>query len=194
MAEDIRNIEQILKELFDGKDAALEKYAKVRHVQYEMNLWRRFHLPLSEVNGQVKVYFSKRFLGGERIIDASEATLKKGFESLDHAVKDGCRGRCRRLVEELNEALVRLNLRPIAEIDRFLDWLTFDSETVKDYYGEPAREYGFPVLVFHDKENRKDFWNKTKVFLKRGVMISMQDVARIILIERRAVRITREGN
>ena len=29
MAEDIRSIEDILKELFCGKDAALEKYARV---------------------------------------------------------------------------------------------------------------------------------------------------------------------
>jgi hypothetical protein len=99
MAENIRSIEEILRELFEGRDAALEKYALVRHVRYEMALWHDYGFPLQEVDRRTKAYFSKKFLKGARISEVDGVTLKKAFESLDHAVKDGCHGRCLRLVE-----------------------------------------------------------------------------------------------
>ena len=50
MAENVRSYFEILDEMFMGPGAALEKYAKVRFTQYEMNLWRKHRLPLKEVD------------------------------------------------------------------------------------------------------------------------------------------------
>lgn len=186
MAEQIRSIDAILKELFQTKDAALVKYAKVRHVQYEMNLWRQYGLPLSEVESGAKTYFQKRFLPKEKISTASEAQLAEAFKSLDHAVKDGCHGRCVRLVVELNQALSELGLELIGDVDGFLDWLTFNYETRKDDYGNIVREnpYGFEVRVFHDKENRHEFWSEAFGLLKEGKIMSMQNIVQIVLHRR----------
>ena len=120
MAENIRSIEEILCELFKGRDAALEKYSRVRHTQYEMSLWRDYGLPLYDVDKSAKAYFSKSFLGGAKISETDGATIKKAFEKLNHAVNDGCHGRCLRLVEELNQALTALGLRTV-DPEPFLD-------------------------------------------------------------------------
>lgn len=186
MAEQVRSIDAILKEMFEGKDAAIAKYAKVRMVQYEMELWRVYSLPLAEVDGAAKVYFSKRFLVNGRIDKATEPDLSDAFEKLDHAVKDGCAGRCTRLVIELNKALDALGLDMVRNVDKFLDWLTFDYEAKKDNFGEVVTEkpYGFPLFDFHSDENRKEFWLETSALLKTGRMMSVQDIMRIVLHKR----------
>ncbi|MBR2543544.1 hypothetical protein IKF03_03035 [Candidatus Saccharibacteria bacterium] len=183
----VRGIDEILKELFQTKDAALVKYAKVRHVQYEMNLWRQYGLPLSEVESGAKTYFQKRFLPKERISSASEAQLAEAFKSLDHAVKDGCHGRCVRLVVELNQALSELGLELVRNVDGFLNWLTFDYEVRTDDYGNAVREnpYGFEVRIFHDKENRYQFWSEAFGLLKEGRIMSMQNIVQIVLYRQR---------
>ena len=152
-----------------------------------MNLWRRYGLPLSEVSSAAKVYFSKRFLGGARISSAEIATLDEGFLRLNHAVNDGCHGRCLRLVEELNQALVNVGLETITDIESFLYWLTYDNTVVQDEYGEDVLEPGFsfPIRVFHDKENRKDFWREIHYLLKEGKMMSMQSVGKVVLFKRK---------
>ena len=137
MAENVkRGYFEVLDELFTGSNSALEKYAKVRLTQYEMNLWRKHHLPLKEVDKRAKRYFGVRFLGeGKRIDKATQAELSKAFESLHFAVgkdsgdpslKSGCHGRCLRLVDVLNEALIADGLDPIPDAEKFLDFFTFN--------------------------------------------------------------------
>jgi len=182
-----RNVKEILEELFKGRDAALEKYAKVRITQYEMNLWRVHHLPLSEVNGAAKQYFSKRFLGGKRIDQATPEELNDAFERLGYAVSNGCYGRCKTLVEELNEALAELGFETVKEIDKFLNWVTFANHTVEDYNGNAAQEpgYGFEVHIFDCDLNRKEFWMELQQLLKNNRIMSMQDVSRIVIWKRK---------
>ncbi len=178
-----RQIKEILEELFKGQEAALNKYARVRMTQYEIGLWRRYGLPLSGVNSAAKQYFSKRFLGGKRIDKVGENELKKGLTALDYAVSDGCHGRCVRLVEELNCALAKLGLKQVSQPDKFLDWLTFSYEVRTDHDGRPIREQpgNFEIRIFHSEENRKEFWLELQALLKQGKMMSMQDVAKIVL-------------
>lgn len=196
MAENIKNetrkVDEILRELFQGRDAAIEKYAKVRHTQWEMNLWYEYGLPLKEVAGDAKQYFSKRFLNGGKIAQASGDELKEAFTRLDHAVKDGCHGRCTKLVVELNQELSRLGLEIINEPEKFLGWLTFRYDTVPDDWGNPAVEkpYGFEIRIFHDAENRKEFWAELLPMLKAGKVMSMQNVVGIILFRRRRKSVT----
>lgn len=182
-----RTIKEILTEMFKGKDSAIEKYAKVRATQYELSLWRRYHLPLSEVDKGAKAYFAQRFLG-MNINSASERELKDALERLDHAVNDGCHGRCERLVEELNGALLEMELRCVKDVQKFLDWLTFFYHTNPDFNGDIAKEpeYGFEIRIFADKENRKEFWEELQALLKQGRMMSMQDVCKLVLIKRKA--------
>ena len=190
--KEVRTIDKILGEMFQGKDAAIEKYAKVRHVQWEMNLWRRYGLPLSEVAGDAKAYFGKRFLNGETIKSATPEQLAEAFTRLDHAVKDGCHGRCLKLVLELNEAMREFDIAPLANPEQFLDWLTFDYHTPVDDWGNPAVEkpYGFEIRLFHDKENRKDFWTELAPLIKEGMVMSMVDTYRCVRDKRdRAVSI-----
>ena len=193
MAEDIKStrINEILTELFKGKDAALEKYAKVRHVQYEMQLWRNYGLPLDQVDRSAKMYFAKRFLKDGKIFTASEKEIKDAFERLNHAVKDGCHGRCVRLIEELNEEFIKLGLEPVHKIDGFLDWLTFWYNTLEDYatggsVKEP--EFSFEIRHFYDRENRKEFWAETKELLKEGKIMRLYRIAQIVLIKRKFSR------
>ena len=182
-----RNVDEILNELFKGRDAALEKYAKVRHTQYELMLWTSYGVPIKEIDRQAKVYFEKRFLNGTKMDKLSKEQVKSELETLDHAVKDGCHGRCTRLVKELNAALEALGLDSVKEIDRFLDWLTFDYVVKSDYEGKPLTEpgYGFQIRVFHDGQNRKEFWAELQLLLKSGKMMSMQDACRIVLKKRK---------
>ena len=182
------NIKRILEELFKGRDAALEKYAKVRHVQYEMQLWRGYGLPLEQVDKSAKVYFSKRFLEGKRISSVSEKELAEAFKRLDHAVKDGCHGRCTRLVEELNKEFEKEGIEPLHKIDGFLDWLTFWYTTPECYAtGGPAKEpgYSFEIRIFHDKENRTDFWLETKSLLAQGKVMQLYRIAQLVLFKRK---------
>ncbi len=182
-----RHVKEVLEELFKGRDAALEKYAKVRMTQYEMNLWRVHRLPLSEVSGAAKQYFSKRFLNGKRINTATEAELKDAFDRLGYAVSNGCHNRCKKLVEELNESLKELEIEEIKDIEQFLYWLTFSNHTVADYYGNPTREpeYGFEILIFDCDANRKEFWAELQNLMKDGKIMSMQEVSRIVTWKRK---------
>ena len=185
MAEKIRSIEEILCELFKGRDAALEKYSRVRHTQYEMLLWRDYGLPLYEVDKKAKAHFSKSFLGGIDIDEVDGMALRKGFEKLNHAVKDGCHGRCLRLVEELNVALIELGLRAV-DPEPFLDWLTYWYEARRGADGELIEEkpYGFPILDFSDEQNRKELWAELSLMLKSGRISSMQYATSILKSKR----------
>ncbi|MBR3179982.1 hypothetical protein IKF57_00410 [Candidatus Saccharibacteria bacterium] len=185
-----RRIDKILCELFQGRDAAIEKYARVRHTQWEMNLWYKYGLPLKEVDGVAKNYFGKRFLNGVGINSATKEELAEAFERLAHAVKDGCHGRCFNLVVELNAALGKLGIDMISNPEQFLDWLTFDYETKPDDWGNPAVEkpYGFEIRIFHDAENRKDFWNELLPLLKVGKVLSMTDTFRFVREKRKRAK------
>ena len=186
MTENIK-IMEILEELFQGKDAALAKYAKVRHVQYELGLTKR-GLPLYDVAPSAKKYFSQRFLAGRNIYDVSKNdpdTYRDALEKLDHAVHDGCHGRCTRLVKELNEELAKYKIEPV-DSEKFLDWLTFCYEVRKDYMGEPMTEPGFSFEIrdFYDDRNRKEFWEETKALLKKGYIMPMGQIGKLVMIKR----------
>ena len=198
MAENItRGYFEILDELFTGSNSALEKYAKVRITQYEMNLWRRHHLPLREVDKKAKRYFGVRFLGeGNRIDKAEQALLNKAFESLKFAVgKDssdpslctGCHARCLKLATELNERLKADGLETIPDLEKFLDFFTFDYEVRTDENGQAIEEkpYGFVIRVFHDAENRRDFRTILKMLRAEDLEMSMQDIWRMVNHKRR---------
>ena len=191
MAEDFRSIEQIMEELFDGvrvvkkngskkEEAALKKYAKVRWVKFEIDYYMSGKLPLSEVLAQAKVYFSKRFLGGEYIDRVSPAELRKAYDSLNHAVKDGCHGRCSRLVQELNEALERADVCPV-EVESFLDWLTFWPVERRGGDGSVLMEkpYNVPVIDFKNDQHLEGFYKVWKSYYKKGILLSMQGTYRI---------------
>ena len=194
MAEQVkvRDYFEILTELFLSKDAALEKYAKVRFTQYEMNLWRRDGLPLGEVASKAKRYFGERFLckKGVRIDEVDEASLSEAFKRLGYAVGEknedgsytGCRGRCLRLVSELNEALKRDGLMIISEPDKFLDYLTFDYSVRKDYAGNPVMDkpYYIEIRDFYDSDHRKRYREFIKMLKALGRKMSMQDIYREI--------------
>lgn len=180
-----RDIRQILEELFKGSNAALVKYARVRKTKYEIDLWQS-GMPITEVSPEAKKCFSKSFLKGISIRLATPEQISNGRKDLGYAVSDGCHGRCTRLVEELNCALSKLGLQQISQIDKFLDWLTFSYEVKTDYDGRPVREQpgNFEVRIFHSEENRKEFWFELQALLKQGKMMSMQDVAKIVLHRR----------
>lgn len=193
MAENVkRSYFEVLDELFTGSNSAIEKYAKVRFTQYEMNLWRKHHLPLREVDKKAKRYFGVRFLGeGKRIDKATQVELNKAFESLHFAVgkdssdpslKSGCHGRCLRLVDELNEILKADGLDPIPDAEKFLDFFTFSYEVRTDENGQAIEEkpYGFVIRVFHDAENRAEFRAMLKTLRAEKREMSMQDIWRII--------------
>ena len=188
MAEQLRSVRDILEELFKGRDAAIEKYAKVRHTQYELNLWRSYGLPLREVPKGVKFYFSQRFLNGKKIEDASPEELAEAFKRLGYAVSNGCKGRCESLTAELNLKLEELGLQTIQEPERFLDWLTFSYTVRRDFDGSPVTEkpYGFEIRVFDDQRNRKEFWGEIRLLLRvYHRILSMQDVLKLVLVKRK---------
>ncbi|MBR6505712.1 hypothetical protein IKT18_02685 [Candidatus Saccharibacteria bacterium] len=182
-----REYEDIVKDLFAGVGSAINKLAKVRKAQYEMNLWLQYDVPLTEISSKVKRYFSERFLKGARCDQASFRTLEEGFKKLDCAVGRnfkkpiGCYARCLSLVNELNEALARDGLRTV-EPEKFIDWLTFDCEAVVDHEGKPLldKPYRSPVVIFHDDENRRLFWNELQKVMREHRRMSMQGVLRIM--------------
>ena len=198
MAEQLkRDIQEILEELFKGKNSALEKYAKVRHTRDEIcRLYMRDGLPLYEINRSARIYFSKRFLGGVRISDASQAELREGLKRLDHAVRDGCRPRCLRLVAELNGALKELGLDTVKSPDKFLNWLTFCYEVKLGCDGKPVLEPGYnsEIRIFCDKKNREMFWAEIVALLKEKKMMSMTDVLRIVRFKRKKSKCIKRGD
>ena len=179
-----REIRDIFKELFFGSDSALEKYAKVRHVQYEMGLWRTYHC---DIHGFAKAYFSARFVDGKkRLSQCTEAEIKEGLNRLDHAVKDGCHKRCVRLIKELNEALGEKGIEPLQDIETFLDLVTFDYTIMRDIYtGEPSCEpmYGFEIRIFHDAENRSWVRKKIDGLLSKNEMMPLNRICQMLKIE-----------
>lgn len=187
MAEDInRGYEAVLKELFFGKDAALDKYAKVRWTRYEIMLWKKHGLPLAEVNPVAKAYFSRRFLEKQRIDKVSKPVLEKALESLSYAcgidpdgnlVETGCRLRCHKLMEELNIALSGLEFAPV-DVERFLNYFTFDYDVVLDENGKPKQEpgYGFEIRLFHSDQNRAWFRTILKALFFLKLRLPMQCV------------------
>lgn len=189
MAENIRSIELILHELFMGRDSALRNYAKVRRTQYWMGLWCNNGWSLQDIDATAKAYFSKRFLNGVLIKNAGEKALRDAFTRLDHAVVDGCHGRCSRIVNELNAALAELGLQQV-DVDKFLDWLTFNY--YYDKYDDGSikydDEYGTPIRIFNDDQNLREFWSELQLLLKSGRMASMQYVASIVVDKRKKTK------
>lgn len=190
MTEQItRGYFEITRELFfETKDekgktvmSALEQYAKVRHTQYELNLWRFHGLTLGQIDGKAKAYFSKRFLHGENILEVDNATLEAAYKKLGHAVDDGCHGRCVRLVDELNRRMGELHLAPV-KVEKFLDYMTFNYRTRDDGYGYPRRDpdYGYEIRDFVDKYYRTQFCEELRLLEKTRRMMSMQDILNII--------------
>lgn len=178
-----RSVDEICSELFVGREAALEKYAMVRRVQYEILLLYNYHVPLSQISMKSRIYFSERFLDGARVDEADKATtLPEAIVRLDHAVNDGCKKRCTRLVKELNDALARYGIPALKDIQGFLDWLTFSFKERKDGYGMTMYEpdYGFPMLIFDSDKHRKEFWAELKALLKAKKVMSLVDIAKIV--------------
>ena len=180
---------EIIRELFfatkdeKGKAAksALEQYAKVRHTQYELNLWRFYGVPLGQVDRKAKAYFSERFLHGKGIREVDGRTRDAAFDRLDHAVKDGCHGRCVRLMEELNACLKAQGLKPV-KIEEFLDFLTFNYRTRDDGYGNPVQEpgYSFDIRDFVDEYYRVRFREELQLLEKTRCQMAMQDILKLI--------------
>jgi hypothetical protein len=188
-----REYEDIIRELFAGNEGALAKLAKVRRTQYDLSLWQRYDVPLSEVPAKSKRYFSQRFLKKARIDQASYRVLSEGFKKLNFAVgidvpgePTGCYAKCLRLVEELNEAMARDGLRPV-EPKKFIDWLTFDIEVTVDVDGRPITDkpYHAPVCILHGDENRRLFWNELQKIMREKRRMSMQGVLSIVGVKRR---------
>ena len=205
MAEQVnRRYFEILDELIISKNSAIEKYARVRFTQYEIKLWRTYGLSLNEVDKNAKRYFSVGFLGdGIRIDRADKTRLDEAFRKLGFAVgkwlddpdakPTGCHERCLRLVNELNEVLNEEGLETISNVEKFLDWLTFNYEFQLDESGFPIVEkpYGFPIRIFHDAENRREFRAVLKMLREDKSKMSMQDVWRIIRFKRNHSIITK---
>ena len=193
MAEQIkREYEDIVRELFAGKDSAMGKLAKVRRTQYEMSLWRDYGYPLYAIAPGYVRYFSERFLGGVRCEEASRDKLAEAFQRLNYAVGTntsgytGCYARCTKLVSELNVALKADGLRTV-DPKGFIKWMTFSYTVPLDYLGNPVIEkpYGFEVRNFHNDEDRADFWRELQKIMREKRRMSMQGVLTILNIKRR---------
>lgn len=191
MAEQItRGYFEITKELFfatkdeKGKTvkSALDQYAKVRHTQYELQLWLYHGVPLGQIDRGCKAYFAERFLMGREIRKVDAKTLDAAFERLNHAVKDGCHGRCVRLMEEMNRYLASVNL-PLVKIEEFLNYMTFNYRTRLDAYGYPRKEpgYSFEIRDFVDEFYRGLFREELKHLEKQRRVMAMQDILKMIL-------------
>ena len=190
MTEQItRGYFELLHELFfagkgeDGKPmkSALDQYAKVRHTQYEMNLWRCHGVPLGQVDNGAKSYFSERFLLGREIRKSDAKTLDAAFERLDHAVKDGCHGRCARLVNELNSCTNQLGLDTV-DTEKFLNFMTFNYHTRKDEYGYAKKEPGFSFEIrdFVDEFYRNLFREEVRLLEKQRRAMSLRGILSIV--------------
>ena len=189
MAEELRGIREIYEELFKGPHAALLTYKNMRQVQREMKLYRDYGYPLSMVKAGWKKKFSDDFLGGKPISSASEAEMKEAYTRLDHAVRDGCHKRCYRLVEELKAAYQKLGVETNFDTEKFLNLMTFDFFSPLMSDGQPYLEpgYGFPIQNFVDDKNRKDFWQETSKILRAKKIMSVSDIWRRVMTNRRAV-------
>jgi hypothetical protein len=196
-----RTYEEVMRELFIGKDAALKKYSKVRHILYKMHL-RKNGAALSKSE---KAYFSHRFMNGQRFNKANRRTFNEAISRLKYAngidqdgnqIHSGCYERCFRLVDELNAALSRAGLQPVSDNTAFIDWLTFSYETPTDDKGIPINAPGcnFETRIFHDEENRQDFTTEVRNLLREHKRMSMQDIWRIVDFKRRRATTFTKGS
>ena len=186
MAENFRSIKEIFEELFEGKDSALAKLAKVERTRYEINvLWVEHGVPLNMIFKPAMAYFSERFLDGKLLEDVNGDMLENGLKKLGYAV-ESCKKRCTKLVEELNHAMLEHDLEQLQDIQGFLKWTTFYYEDKKDFTGSIIYEpgYDFPVRVFYSDVNRKSFWAETQAIMKTGRIMSVKDITRIVLFKR----------
>ena len=192
---------EIMHELFfAGKDekgkakkSALEQYAKVRRTQYELALWRYHGVPLGQIDSKAKAYFAERFLYGADIRKVDSATLDAAYERLCHAVKDGCHGRCARLAEELNVCLKGLGLDTV-DVEKFLDFFTFNYHTRKDDYGYPLKEpgYSFEIRDFVDEFYRNLFREEIRFLEKQARAMSPRDVLSVINFRLRTSKVLKK--
>ena len=170
MAENFRSIKDILEELL----VALEKYSKVRHTKYKVNcLWRSYGYSLNKIRGAA-FYFSKTFLDGVRLSEASEDQIEHGIQKIGYAVKS-CHGRCIRLTKELNEAFRARNIPQVSKIERFLDLMTFDYYLVDGCDGSSQPE----LMIFEDEKNLKYFSNEARRLLRKNKILSLADIYRM---------------
>ena len=154
----MRTTIEIMDELFLGRDAALEKFAKVRHAKYEVELWRK-GMPYASLGKRSKSYFEKEYLGGIKIYDASDEQIAEGLKRLSFAVgmglknPTGCYERTLRLVNELNAAIVREGLGVSVDVERFIDYFTFSHNEAVLYRPEMIEAYPY----FFDDDHRKEY-------------------------------------
>lgn len=189
MAEYIaRTVRQIIDELFedhkrkkDGtssrEESALKKYAKLRWVHYEIDLHFDYGLEFDKLNQSALAYFSKTFLYGKSVYRVSYDDFGDGCMRMRYA-EEACRKRCTRLVRELNVAFSRVGLDEVHDIDKFLDFLTYDLRERKDEEGNVIMEkpYNFPVVYFANRNNLRDFTKEIRTLVKDNKMLSMVDV------------------
>ena len=183
MASETCKIEDILERFF----SAMESCSRVRHAQYEINLWRKRGLPLSEVAPQAKAYVSNTFMDGAKLGTSDLDVAKKGLKRLDYA-EASCRAKCEKIVAELNEQLEKLGIETIENPKNFVDYYTLRYKPRKNWEGKTLVEprYNIAIVDFLDIDEFKRFKDILRKFLKKGKIISMQDVAKIIQIEKSA--------
>ncbi|MBR3236531.1 hypothetical protein IKF92_02550 [Candidatus Saccharibacteria bacterium] len=187
MAEDIRSIKEIFEELLE----ALENYSKVRHTKDSVNLlWRSYGYSLREIRGAA-LYFSKTFLDGVRLSEASDDQVRVGVQKIGYAV-NSCHNRCIRLVQELNKAFETRKIAQITDIERFLDLMTFEYYFAGCCDGNHQPEQ----RIFVDQKNLKYFSREARKLLKNNKVLSAIDIYRILRfqirmdeIEKKAVNI-----
>lgn len=163
MAEKERTLKVVLEELFQGRDAALTKYALVRCAEAEVKeyLANKETYNKNSLSVETKNCLKSKSFLGKAVKDATDEEIETAYHSLQMAVEHGCKGRCERLVKELNHIYIDLDLEPIVNKDKYLDWLTVAED---------------------NKENRRKLWAFLKPLLKEKRMVSMRDAVRIISI------------
>ena len=184
----VRRLDSIIEELFKPMKggSALDRYAKVRHTLYEIQIWReQTNMPISEIPAAARNYFCERFLDNT-LSKASETEINDAIIKLGYA-ENSCKKRCTKIVEEFNAAVREYNnthsrkLAEVCNIEKFLDFYTFNYDVMKDHEGKPVldKPYTFEIRIFHDKENRSDAWYLLKRMLENNRVASMQNVYRL---------------
>ena len=185
-AVDIKKIDEVLRELFEPVKggSALERYSRVRHTLYEIQLWREYKLPITEIPKAEKRYFCERFLK-KPLSKASETEIEEAITKLNYAAI-ACQKKCTTLVKNFNKAVEGYNthalvLEEIHSVEGFLDFFTFWYDIRTDHEGKHILEkpYGFEIRVFSDKRNRSDIWFFLKRMLEEGRVASMQNLCRL---------------
>lgn len=204
MASTFEDFNKVIQEIFfhsGGEKSAIEKYSKVRITEYEIFLYLHHHLPLEEVSGKTKKYFSERFLKNKPIPNATKQELDEAFLRLLYAVGNpdhikkacpqspingptGCHKRCLELVKELNAILKSQNIEEV-NAEKFLDWFTFDYTVKVDHEGKPVLDRHQEIRIFHNSENFKEFKKELMPYLKAKKIVSMRGIAKLVLIKRK---------